>query len=307
MARKGLSTLLGVFVALVVACGGGSARPAGTQPAAAAFPQTFQGSDGQAITLEAQPQRIVSLSSDATEIFCAVGAGAQLVAVDRYANCPLGSSAKPELDAYKPSLEAIAAYRPDLVFVSVNSSDVVQNLRRLNIPVLYVQVPPDLAGVLDRIRLLARASGHAAEGERLAQKLQSQMDQIKQKLAGVTTGPRVYHELDTTYFSAAPSSFVGDFYTFLKAQNIAEGASTPYPQLSAEVIVQRNPQVIVLADEAAGVTVQDVKARPGWSAIDAVKNGRICVVDPDIVSRPGPRIIDALDTLAKCLYPDKFQ
>jgi iron complex transport system substrate-binding protein len=189
----------------------------------------------------------------------------------------------------------------------VNSSDVVQNLRRLNIPVLYVQVPPDLAGVLDRIRLLARASGHAAEGERLAQKLQSQMDQIKQKLAGVTTGPRVYHELDTTYFSAAPSSFVGDFYTFLKAQNIAEGASTPYPQLSAEVIVQRNPQVIVLADEAAGVTVQDVKARPGWSAIDAVKNGRICVVDPDIVSRPGPRIIDALDTLAKCLYPDKFQ
>jgi iron complex transport system substrate-binding protein len=307
MARKGLSTLLGVFVALVVACGGGSTRPAGTQPAAAAFPQTFQGSDGQAITLEAQPQRIVSLSSDATEIFCAVGAGAQLVAVDRYANCPLGSSAKPELDAYKPSLEAIAAYRPDLVFVSVNSSDVVQNLRRLNIPVLYVQVPPDLAGVLDRIRLLARASGHAAEGERLAQKLQSQMDQIKQKLAGVTTGPRVYHELDTTYFSAAPSSFVGDFYTFLKAQNIAEGASTPYPQLSAEVIVQRNPQVIVLADEAAGVTVQDVKARPGWSAIDAVKNGRICVVDPDIVSRPGPRIIDALDTLAKCLYPDKFQ
>jgi iron complex transport system substrate-binding protein len=307
MARKGLSILLGALVALVLACGGGSAKPAATQPAASVFPQTFQESDGQTLTLQAQPQRIVSLSADATEIFCAVGAGAQLVAVDRYANCPLGSSAKPQLDAYKPSLEAIAAYRPDLVFVSVNSSDVVQNLRRLNVPVLYVEVPNDLAGVLDRIRLLARASGHAAEGDKLAQQLQAQMEQVKQKLANVTTGPRVYHELDTTYFSAAPSSFVGDFYTFLKAQNIAAGASTPYPQLSAEVIVQRNPQVIVLADEAAGITPQDVKARPGWNAIDAVKNDRICVVDPDIVSRPGPRIIDALNTLAKCLYPDKFQ
>ena len=307
MARKGLSILLSALVALVLACGGGSAKPAATQPAAAAFPQTFQESDGQTLTLRAQPQRIVSLSADATEIFCAVGAGAQLVAVDRYANCPLGSSAKPELDAYKPSLEAIAAYRPDLVFVSVNSSDVVQNLRQLNIPVLYVQVPNDLDGVLDRIRLLARASGHAAEGDKLAQQLQAQMEQVKQKLANVTTGPRVYHELDTTYFSAAPSSFVGDFYTFLKAQNIAAGASTPYPQLSAEVIVQRNPQVIVLADEAAGITPQDVKSRPGWNAIDAVKNDRICVVDPDIVSRPGPRIIDALNTLAKCLYPDRFQ
>jgi iron complex transport system substrate-binding protein len=294
--------------AAALACGDSSKPPASAQsPAAAEFPLSVKQSDGQSLTLPAKPQRIVSLDAHATEIFCAVGAGDQLVAVERYANCPAGSSAKPALDGFNPSLEAIAGYRPDLVYTSSSSGDLVTSLRRLNIPVLFLENPPSLAGVLEHINTLAAAAGHAAEGKKLTESMQARMDRIKAKLTGVGQGPRVYHELDTTLYSAAPQSFVGDFYTFLKAQNIATGAATAYPQLSAEVIVQRNPEVIVLADEAAGIGVNDVKARPGWGVIDAVKNNRICVVDPDIVSRAGPRIVDALEVLAKCIYPDKFR
>ena len=292
---------------LVVACGGESKESTSTAAVASTYPLTITQSDNQVLTIPQQPQRIVSLASHATEIFCAVGAESQLVAVERFANCPLGSSAKPQLDGFRPNLEAIAGYRPDLVYVSSDSGEVVQGLRRLGIPVLYLKVPTTLNGVLEHVQLLGSAAGHANEAGALAESMKRRLDGVKSRLASVSQGPRVYHELDTTYFSAAPNSFVGDFYTYLKAQNIAAGSATDYPQLSAEVIVQRNPEVIVLADEAAGITAATVKARPGWSAIDAVKNDRICVVDPDIVSRPGPRIVDALDALARCLYPDRFK
>ncbi len=302
-----LCFLFAFAASFALACGGGSGKQAPTGGSAAQFPLTIRQSDGQTLTIAQAPQRIVSLDAHATEIFCAVGAGAQIVAVDMYANCPLGSAAKPKLDAFMPSLEAIAGYRPDLVYVSSNSGDVVAGLRRLNIPVLYVQLPKDLDGVLEQIERLGGVAGRSVEAKKLTDTIRARMQATREKLATVATGPRVFHELTDDYYSAAPTSFVGDFYTFLKAQNIASGAGTDYPQLSAEVIVQRNPEVIVLADEAAGITAAAVKARPGWANVDAVKNGRICVVDPDVVSRPGPRIVDALDTLAKCIYPDRFK
>lgn len=299
--------LAAVLATVLAACGGASESNTPATEPAASFPQSITQADGEVLTIARKPERIVSLAPHGTEVFCALGAESQIVAVERYANCPLGASAKPELDGFRPNLEAIAGFRPDLVFVADNPGDIVQNLRRLGIPVLYLKVPTNLDGVLDHIRLLGAASGHAAEADRLTQSMTSRMEQVRRRLPSTVQGQRVYHELTTDYYSAAPASFVGDFYTFLKAQNIAAGAATEYPQLSAEVIVQRNPQIIVLADEAAGVTAPQVKARPGWQAIDAVKNDRICVVDPDIVSRPGPRVVDALDILAKCLYPDQFR
>jgi iron complex transport system substrate-binding protein len=308
MVRKqtNLTLLVTLLTLIALSCGGDSADdpPA---PQDASYPQTIRQSDGQTLTLAAKPERIVSLSAHATEIFCAVGAEWQLVAVEQYANCPLDSSTKPALDGFQPNLEAIAGYRPDLVYIASNTGDVVQGLRRLTIPVLYLELPASVEEVLAHIRLLGTAAGHAGEAEALTGAMKSRMDILAREVSATDRGPRVFHELDNEYFTVAPDSFIGDFYTFLKAQNIAAGAAGAYPQLSAEVIIQRNPDVIVLADEVAGVTPASVRSRPGWDAIDAVKNNRICVIDPDIVSRPGPRIVDALEALAKCLYPDRFR
>ncbi|HXH21018.1 MAG TPA: helical backbone metal receptor [Dehalococcoidia bacterium] len=308
MTRKlSLLFVVALTALLLAACGGDSGGGIVTTDPDSPYPLTVRQSDGQEITIRKRPERIVSLSAHATEIFCAIGAGSQLVAVEQYANCPLGSSAKPQLDGFSPSLEAIASYRPDLVYVSSNSGDVVQGLRRLGMPVLYLELPASLGGVLEQIRFLGNVAGRAQEAGALTNQMERRIDAVRQKVASISRGPRVYHELDTTYFTVAPGSFVGDLYVFLKAENIAAGASSPYPQLSAEVIVQRNPQVIVLADEAAGVTADSVRARPGWSVIEAVRNNRICIVDPDIVSRPGPRIVDGLEALGRCLYPEQFR
>jgi len=295
-----------VLLVLSAACGGSSTNLTPSAAAEASFPLIIDQSDGQKLTLERRPQRIVSLAAHATEIFCAVGAGDQLVAVDRFANCPLGSKAKPEVDGFRPSVEAIAGYRPDLVYVSSNRGEIVQSLRQLNIPILFIELPNSLDGVISHILTLSRAAGHESDGKALTAAMQRRIDAIKARVGGDGGGPRVYYELTTDYFSAAPNSFVGDFYKVLQAQNIAAGAATQYPQLSAAVIIQRNPEVIVLADEAAGVTAASVRARPGWAVVDAVKSNRICIIDPDIVSRPGPRVVDALEALARCLYPQRF-
>jgi iron complex transport system substrate-binding protein len=117
----------------------------------------------------------------------------------------------------------------------------------------------------------------------------------------------VFHELDSTFYSVSEDTFVGDLYRILQMENIAgDGGGIAYPQLTQEAIIAANPRVIVLADEEFGVSIDSVKARPGWDQIDAVQNDRIYSVDPDLISRPGPRIVDALEQLAQQIYPTRF-
>lgn len=299
------------FIVICVAVAGCSDddgdSPAAKATVAASFPVTIKSSDGVDTTLKEAPKRIVTLSASATETLCALGAGDQLVAVERYENCPKGSKAKPELDAFRPSLEAVVAYQPDLVFVNSNASGLVENLRRVNVPVVYLQVPKTLDGVYELIGVEGRMSGRGSQAEALVAKLKERVGAIDSKVADVRQGPRVYHELDASFYSASASSFVGDFYKHLKVQNIASDATTEYPQLSAEVIIQRDPEVIVISGEQPGRTLATVTARAGWDKITAVKNGRVCVADPDWTSRPGPSIADGLDQLAHCVYPDRFR
>lgn len=313
-ARLLVTIVAGCALVTATACDGDTPESANAPTTAASstavvqadFPLTIDESDGEKLTLSAVPQRIVSLSAHATDIMCAIGAGSQLVAVEKYANCEDGGGAKPELDSFEPNVEAIVAFRPDLVYVSADTSSVVEALRSAGMPVMYVTLPVSLEQVIEQIDLFGRVTGNPDKAKSVADSLQKRIDDVESALADTTAGPRVYHELDTTFFSAGPASFVGDFYKVLKAQNIAAGATDEYPQLSSEAIVQSDPEVMVLADEEAGVTADSVSARPGWGAISAVKNHRICTIDASLVSQPGTKIADALETLAKCLYPDRF-
>jgi iron complex transport system substrate-binding protein len=307
--------LLGILLALLLAltlvmaaCGGEKEPAASPEPTAPAtdFPLTVTRSDGRNLTIAEAPQRIASLSPAATEVLYAVGAGPQIVATDLQSDYPAEAENTTKLDAFQPNLEAIAGVEADLIIIASNQDDIVEALDRLGETVLFIEVPDTIDGVMGQVWLLARVSGHAEEGGRLAQEMKDRMRAVTDKLADVEEGPRVYHELDNTFFTVAPNSFVGDFYSLLKAHNIAEGAPTAYPQLSQEEILDRDPEVIILADADAGESAQTVKARPGWGVISAVKNDRIYVVDPNIVSRPGPRVADALEQLARVLYPEKF-
>ena len=279
-----------------------------TAPSQALFPYDILRSDEKTLRLEKPAERIISLSPGATEIIYAIGGEDALVAVDNQADFPpaVGALAG-RVDAYEPSIEAIAAFEPDLVVVATDIGELVAALDRLSIPVLFIDINTDvltIEDVIEQIPMFGRITGRDAAAADLVESLEARVAAIDERAAAIAAGPSVYHELDSLFFTAAEGSFIGNLYTRLKIKNIAgDGGGSPYPQLTQEAIISANPQFIVLADEEFGVTIESVKARPGWDAIDAVKNDQIFVIDPDIISRPGPRIVDALEMLAEALLP----
>jgi iron complex transport system substrate-binding protein len=280
------------------------AQHASTEPDASAFPVTVTDGGGASVTINAPPENILSLDAAHTESLYAIGAGDQVSAVDNTSNCPVEVNAlSARVDAFSPSLEAITGLEPDLVITAFDLGDFVASMRGAGLTVLFLPSPIDVAGTYDDIMLVGDATGHADDAEALVADMENAVSDITDSVAGEES-PSVYHEVDNTYYSAGPGSFIDDLYRLLGAENIAESTGQAYPQLSAEAIIAADPQVIILADEAFGEDATTVAARPGWDVISAVVNDRIYGLDPDIASRPGPRIVDALRRLAEALYPE---
>lgn len=319
--RLGLFALLAAL-ALAAACGGDeSPTPAGTpgdaSPTAAgtpigrSFPLEIERSDGKTLTLDEPASKIVSLSPGATESLYAIGAEDALVAVDMQADYPPEAlTLATRVDAFEPNVEAIAALEPDLVIVASDTGGIVGALDRLEIPVLFRDINTDvltIEDVFEEIETLGAVTGRDAEASAVVASLRARVSAVVDSLADLPEAGTVtvFHELDSELYSAAENTFIGSLYVTLGAENIAgDGGGTPYPQLTNEAVIAADPDVIVLADEEFGVTIDSVKARPGWSAIAAVRENRIVGIDPDIISRPGPRIVDALEQLARALSPE---
>jgi iron complex transport system substrate-binding protein len=270
-----------------------------TNPAQAAttkYPLTVK-FGGYVTTIPKKPTKIVSLSPSATEIFYAVGAGSQILAVDSLSNFP-GNAPVSQISAFEPNVEAILAKKPDLVLLSVDSIKAPQirdALMKFDIPVLMEKAPATLKDVYAENTLLARVTDRQAGAVKLNASMARSIKNIVAK-AKKSAKIRIYHELDDTYYSVTSNTFIGKVYKDFGAINIADAAagadSSGYPQLSAEYLVKSDPQVIFLADAQYGVTADSVSKRAGWSQISAVKNSKIVELPADIPSRWGPRLVN---------------
>jgi iron complex transport system substrate-binding protein len=282
-------------LALLVSSAGGASRPA-------SFPVTVVASNGK-VTVRKQPRRIVSLSPSATETLFAVGAGSQVVAVDDQSDFPK-SAPRTSLSGFIPNVEAIAAYRPDLVVIAYDPKGLSSALGKLGITVLHQDGPRTFAGAYQQIRQLGLVTGHEAQASRVVTRMKRRIAAIVKK---ARSGRRlsVYHELTPDLYSATSSTFVGKVYTALGLRNIADAADhggTGYPQLSAEYVVSESPDVIVLADTVCcAQKASTVAARPGWDRISAVRTGSIVLVDDSIASRWGPRLVNFFRAVSSAL------
>jgi len=257
------------------------------------------------LTLESQPMRIVSLSPSATEMLYAIGAGAQVVAVDDYSNYPAEAAALgTNLSGFEPNVEAIAGFTPDLVVIAYDPSNLVEQLNALSIPVFIASAAVSIDNVYEQIEQLGVLTGHAAESLQLSAQLQAD---IQAAVAGITmpTEPlSYYHELDNTLYSVTSNTFIGQVYALFGLRNIADNveAGNDYPQLSAEVIVSADPDLIFLADtKCCNETAETVAARDGWGGLKAVTNNRVIELDDDIPSRWGPRLIEFVNAIRDAL------
>jgi iron complex transport system substrate-binding protein len=297
-----LSALVACLVVVVAACGGAHKQSGAvtTSPAAGApsFPVTVASGD-ETLELEKPPQRIVSLSPSATESLFAIGAGPQVEAVDDQSTYP-ADAPRTKLSGFEPNLEAIARYRPDLVVVGFDPGSLVDGLERLDIPVLLQPAPSDLEGAYDEIADLGTATGHADEAEQLVAEMREDLDDLA--AATRDEGLSVYHELGPDYFSATSKTFIGSVYELLGLENIADstgGGASDYPQLSAEYILDSDPDLIVLSDtKCCAQSLETVAKRPGWKQLTAVRSGDVIPVDDDIASRWGPRVVDFAEIVA---------
>ncbi len=316
--RAALLGALTAFAVMLAACGSddgaSTATPETTATAVATeagplpqFPLTIADSGGYSFTLEAAPQRIVSHSPAVTEILFAIGAGDRVVAVDEFSNYPEAAVALQQVRYSDPDPEQAVALEPDLVIFAGRQQGSIETFRALGLPVFFNEEPATIEDVLTNIMLIGRLVGEQEAAEVLVAEMRGRIDAIARRVSDVTEGPTVFYELTDGLYTVGPDSFIGGMLTLLKARNIAEGADSAFPQLTAEVVVERNPEVILLADGDFGVTLETLKKRPGWAKIAAVESGRVVAVNPDTSSRPGPRIVDALEAFAQALYPDRFQ
>ena len=259
------------------------------------FPVTVTGATGE-LTLDEVPERIVSLSPSNTETLFAIGAGEQVEAADEYSNYP-DEAPTTDLSGFTPSVEAISEYDPDLVILSDSAIDTAEQLVAVDIPTLVLGGAADLEGVYAQIRLLGEATGHTDEADAEATRVENEFNEIVDSTCAELgeTELSFYQELDETLFSATSSTFVGQIYDAFGLVNIADQAdddeSGGYPQLSAEFVVEENPDLIFLSygDEAA---VTAVAERPAFDTVSAVETDSVHLLDPDIASRWGPRVVD---------------
>jgi iron complex transport system substrate-binding protein len=291
---------------LVASCSSTSnASPGADTGSPGSFPVSISAANGT-VRIKARPDAIVSLSPTATEMLYAIGAGGQVKAVDKYSDYPK-KAPRTTLDDLSPNVEAIVSYRPDLVVVPGDSSGLTARLKTFDIPVLSLPPAATLADAYVQYDQLGLATGHVQAAKAEVSSVKSQVAQIVREAPKSNVGQTYYYELDQTYFSVTSSTFIGKVLGLLGLRNIADRApsaasSGGYPQLSAEFIVQSNPDWVFLADTiCCGQTAHTVAARSGWSTMKAVQKGQVVGLNDDIASRWGPRIVDLLQTVETAL------
>lgn len=282
--------------------------PTATPTPVPAFPLTLRDDAGREVTLSQEPQRIVSLAPSNTETLYALGLGERVVGVTEFDNYPPEVKRKPVVGGFADvNLEQVVAQRPDLVLATgIHTGGVVEQLEQAGLTVFVIE-PTDVAEVIEKIRLVGRITGVEEAAQALADDLSERVEAIEARVAEAEARPRVFYELSSDLYTAGPGSFIHDLILRAGGENIAAQTGQAYPQLSSEVIVEGDPQVIFLGDANYGESAETVAARPGWSQVTAVREGRmVAVTDDDIVSRPGPRIVQGLELIARGIHPELF-
>ncbi|WP_145104438.1 ABC transporter substrate-binding protein [Gimesia panareensis] len=281
------------------------------------FPVTVKDYQGRDVTLAKQPRRIISLLPSHTETLFALGAGAQMVGCTSLCNYPSETKELKQIALANPgsiSLETLVALQPDLIVTGGDyHRQLAAQLETLKIPVLALE-SQSVADIEKAMLGIGQATGHSQQGKALIDRLNQEIAQLQKQIKPFQKEqrPRVFYRVwDQPLMTAGPHSFIGELITLAGGENVFADVEPAYPQVSEETLILRNPEVIVMPRMKEGPAdaqqvLEKLRQRPGWSDLAAVKEGRVYLIEDDVISRPGPRVVQGLQKLAQALYPEAF-
>ncbi|NPV52600.1 MAG: cobalamin-binding protein [Firmicutes bacterium] len=305
--------MLGLVAMMPVMPVPGPAVRAITCLAAERFPLTVVDDAGRQVTISREPRRIVSLAPSNTEILFALGLGDRVVGVTTYCNYPPEAAKKEKIGGFAdPSIERIIHLDPDLVVGVKMGEGIIRELQKLGIPVIVVE-PKSFNDTLRVIRFIGRVTGRDGAAAALVGDMEKRVRGITEKTKDIPEGkrPKVYYEIwYDPLMTAGPGTLINDIIDLAGGVNVASDAGAPYPEYSLEVLLAKNPDVMIHSYGHAGgdaPTSGEIKKRKGWSAMSFVRTGRIYLVNADIITRFGPRIVEGLEEFARAIHPELFK
>jgi len=262
---------------------------------------------GRTVQISGIPDKVVSLSPGATEILFALGGGDKIVGVTNQCDYPEETGTKPKVGAYwDPSVEQIVALEPDLVLTSAYKPGLVSQLEQVGLTVVVLQ-PEDISGILRNVLLIGQVTG----AEERAQSLVANMEQRIQAVTSMVENaskPGVFYEGDCSFaiWTAGSGTVQDELINLAGGWNVA-AVKEGYYEISNEVLLGANDTIdIIIWADMVGVPFANVAGSLPWSGLTAVQTGKVYVVDPDLVNRPGPRIVDCLEEFARIIHPELF-
>jgi iron complex transport system substrate-binding protein len=271
-----------------------------TTAAAGPFPVTVRGTE-----IPQQPERIVSLSATHTEILYAIGAGPSIVATDLFSDFPATANDTEKIDSFNLSVEAVATLDPDLVILAYDPGDAVSGLESLGIPALLFAPPgpTSMAEVYAEIVDVGLATGHRSSAESLVQEMKGEISSVTAEVPQLLRPFRYYVELGPDLYAAGAGSLIDSIMGMLGLVNVATTDDGPFPQFSAEALIEADPEYVFLADTVCcAEDGETFGARPGFNQISAVVNGNVILLDDSVASRWGPRLVDLIRTIASEVF-----
>lgn len=275
------------------------------------YPLTLTDQMGREVTIEALPERIVSLAPSNTEILFALGLEDKIVGVTDYCDYPEAATTKDKIGGYsEPNIEKIISLKPDLILATDIHEKPVEELKKLGVPSVVIE-PEDFDEVLASIEIIGKATGQHNKAMALVNDLNARVKKVEEMVTKIPTDqrPKVLYELwHTPITTAGPGTFVDDIIQRAGGENIAKDANKEYPQYSQEMIIAKNPDIIIFSHHGTtGDSIEDILQRPGWNSINAVKNNRVFYVDENLVQRATPRLVDGLEQFVKIIHPELSQ
>lgn len=272
------------------------------------YPLEVEDDFGNKVTIEKEPLRIVSLAPSHTEILFAIGLGERVVGVSNFCDYPEEAKNKEKVgDSFNVNVEKIIELSPDLVIqYGQGKEEVNKRLQEAGIKVLSYE-PESIEDVINLIDELGKITNSGRAAKMTIVDMMTKRDFILSRVAGKERVKVFYEVWDQPLMAAGPGSFIDELINLAGGENIAKDAQGKYPQFDLEQLIERNPDVYLTAKDREDKTVDSIKARDGYENINAIKNDRVFILDPNIISRPGPRIVDGLELIARKIHPEAFK